>query len=187
MDVGHNTSPGALPDSEMVVFAREMRRDFTRFMMEYQFAVDEVLTKVTILQKEFQHLHQYNPIEHVSSRVKSPESILKKVVRRRCAPTLPAIRAAITDIAGIRVTCSFIADTYQLLEALTSQSDVRIIQIKDYIANPKPNVQEPARHRRDPGVPLHRCGTGDRRGADPDHRDGLLGQPGAQDLLQVPR
>ncbi len=120
-------------------FVRQMQRDFTRFIMEYRFAVDEVLTKVTILREEFLHLHRYNPIEHVSSRVKTPESILRKVVRKGCEPTLPAIRRNITDIAGIRITCSFIADTYRLLEALTSQSDLRVIEIRDYIARPKPN------------------------------------------------
>jgi putative GTP pyrophosphokinase len=164
-----------------------MQRDFTRFIMEYRFAVDEVLTKVTILREEFLHLHRYNPIEHVSSRVKSPESILRKVVRKGCEPTLPAIRRNITDIAGIRITCSFIADTYRMLDALTSQSDLRVIEIRDYIAHPKPNGYKSLHVILEIPVPVHRAGRGDRRGADPDDRDGLLGQPGAQDLLQVRR
>ncbi|MDT0234838.1 GTP pyrophosphokinase family protein [Curtobacterium sp. BRB10] len=108
-------------------------------MMEYRFAVDEVLTKVTILREEFLHLHRYNPIEHVSSRVKTPESILDKVDRRGVGPALGTIRQEITDIAGVRITCSFIADTYRILDALTSQDDVRVIAVKDYIAEPKPN------------------------------------------------
>ncbi|WEL95280.1 hypothetical protein P1N98_12055, partial [Tsukamurella tyrosinosolvens] len=52
-----------------------MRDELTRFLMEYQFAVKEVLTKVTILREEFLQLHRYNPIEHVTSRIKKPESI----------------------------------------------------------------------------------------------------------------
>ena len=127
------------PNSSMIAFARKMRVDFSRFMMEYQFAVDEVLTKVTILRTEFLHLHRYNPIEHVTSRVKTPESILDKASRRGIDPSFDVIREQITDIAGIRITCSFISDTYRVLEALTSQDDVRVIQVKDYIANPKPN------------------------------------------------
>ncbi|WP_108496483.1 GTP pyrophosphokinase family protein [Promicromonospora sp. AC04] len=123
----------------MLVYARQMREDFARFMMEYQFAVDEVLTKVTILREEFRHLHRYNPIEHVASRIKTPDSILEKVSRKQCAPTLPSIRENITDIAGVRITCSFIADTYRILEALTSQDDVRVVDLKDYIAHPKSN------------------------------------------------
>lgn len=108
-------------------------------MMEYRFGVDEMLTKVSILREEFIHLHQYNPIEHVTSRVKSPEGILEKVVRRGCAPTLEEIRRNITDIAGIRITCSFLKDTYHVLDMITSQHDVRVLAIKDYIKNPKPN------------------------------------------------
>nr|WP_231855627.1 GTP pyrophosphokinase family protein [Tsukamurella pseudospumae] len=116
-----------------------MRDALTRFLMEYEFAVKEVLTKVTILREEFLQLHRYNPIEHVTSRIKKPESIVKKVARRGIAPELPLIREAITDIAGIRITCSFIADTYRILETVTAQDDVRVLMIKDYIAHPKPN------------------------------------------------
>ncbi|WP_420842419.1 GTP pyrophosphokinase [Glycomyces paridis] len=123
----------------MLEFAHQIREDFGRFMMEYRFAVDEVLTKVTILREEFRHLHRYNPIEHVTSRLKTPESILEKVARRGYAPTLPSIRANVTDIAGIRITCAFMADTYRILDALTSQHDVRVVAVKDYIAEPKPN------------------------------------------------
>ncbi|MEU3331225.1 GTP pyrophosphokinase family protein [Glutamicibacter creatinolyticus] len=123
----------------MLDFAQSLRQKLPRFMMEYRFGVDEMLTKVSILREEFIHLHQYNPIEHVTSRVKSPEGILEKVVRRGCAPTLEEIRRNITDIAGIRITCSFLKDTYHVLDMITSQHDVRVLAIKDYIKNPKPN------------------------------------------------
>ncbi|WP_410468461.1 GTP pyrophosphokinase family protein [Tsukamurella columbiensis] len=131
--------PGFVPDAATLARARRMRDELTRFLMEYQFAVKEVLTKVTILREEFLQLHRYNPIEHVTSRIKKPESIVKKVARRGIAPELPLIREAITDIAGIRITCSFIADTYRILDTITAQHDVRVIVVKDYIAEPKPN------------------------------------------------
>lgn len=139
--IGHGTGEleSATTDANMIAFARRMREDFARFMMEYQFAADEVLTKVMILRKEFLHLHHYNPIEHVVSRIKTPESILDKVSRRGLEPSLDSIRENITDIAGIRITCSFIADTYRVLKTLTSQDDVRVLTVKDYIAQPKPN------------------------------------------------
>ena len=108
-------------------------------MMEYQFAVDEVLTKVSILREEFLYLHKYNPIEHVSSRVKTPESIMRKVARRNIAPSLTAIRENLSDIAGVRITCSFVKDIYKVLNTLTAQNDLKLIQIKDYIKNPKPS------------------------------------------------
>lgn len=131
--------PDGLLDQPMVAFIRRMREAFIRMQMEHQFAVDEVLTKVSILRQEFLHLHRYNPIEHVGSRVKSAASILDKAMRRDLELTPEAIRAGITDIAGVRITCSFIADTYRVLDTLASQSDVRIITVKDYIAHPKPN------------------------------------------------
>ncbi len=134
---GHE-SPG-LPAPSMIAFMGQMREAFTRLQMEHQFAVDEILTKVSILRHEFLHLHRYNPIEHVGSRVKSPTSILDKALRRGLELTPTAIRAGITDIAGVRITCSFIADTYRILDTLTSQADVRVITVKDYIAHPKPN------------------------------------------------
>lgn len=119
--------------------AQAFHHDFQRFMMEYQFAVDEMLTKVSILREEFLYLHKYNPIEHVSSRVKTPESIMRKVSKRNIAPSLPIIRENISDIAGVRITCSFVKDIYKVLNTLTSQSDLKVIQIKDYIKNPKSN------------------------------------------------
>ncbi|MFF9684922.1 GTP pyrophosphokinase family protein [Streptomyces sp. NPDC014623] len=134
-----HSAGGEPPEPADVVFMRRMRKDFQRIRMEHEFAVDEMLTKVSILRKEFLHLHRYNPIEHVGSRVKSTASILRKVARLGIDPTPEAIRAGLHDIAGVRITCSFIADTYRVLEALTSQTDVGVLQIKDYIAHPKPN------------------------------------------------
>jgi putative GTP pyrophosphokinase len=133
------TGSGEPPNPSMIAFVRRMREDSTRLQMEHQFAVDEVLTKVAILRQEFMHLHRYNPIEHVGSRVKSPASILDKALRRGLELTPEAIRAGITDIAGVRITCSFIADTYRVLDNLTSQSDVRVLTVKDYIVRPKSN------------------------------------------------
>ncbi|MFI5658349.1 GTP pyrophosphokinase family protein [Streptomyces sp. NPDC051684] len=127
------------PKPDDVALARQIRAGFQRIQMEHEFAVDEVLTKVSILRKEFLHLHRYNPIEHVGSRVKTTKSILDKVTRLGIEPTPEAIRAGLHDIAGVRITCSFIADTYRVLEALTSQTDVKVLRIKDYIAEPKPN------------------------------------------------
>ncbi len=116
-----------------------VRADFTRFMMEFKFGMDEIETKISILQEEFTHLHDYNPIEHVLTRLKTPESILDKVRRRGLDPSFDAIRDNITDIAGVRVTCSFVRDVYHVYEMLSSQPDVEVLEVKDYIARPKPN------------------------------------------------
>jgi putative GTP pyrophosphokinase len=118
---------------------RSLRDDFARFMMPYKFGIDEITTKISILREEFSQLHDYNPIENVSSRLKTPESIVEKVVRKGCDPSFEAIRASITDIAGVRVTCSFASDVYRIFELLTGQNDIRLIATKDYVAQPKPN------------------------------------------------
>lgn len=117
----------------------QLRNDFTRFMMGYKFGTDELMTKINILKEEFTHIHQYSPIEHVTSRLKTPESLLEKARRKNCPLTFEDIRKNIFDIAGIRITCSFISDTYRVADMLTGQSDVQVIEIKDYIASPKPN------------------------------------------------
>ena len=117
----------------------QLRRDFTRFMLQYQFAVEEVTTKISILREEFRLLHDYNPIEHVGSRLKTPESIIGKVARKGCGTSFDAIRSEITDIAGMRITCSFTTDVYRLFDMLTNQSDITVHAVKDYIAHPKPN------------------------------------------------
>lgn len=129
----------AVLDPDTLGFAKHMREETERLLMEHRFAVEEVLTKVNILREEFLHLHRYNPIEHVGSRVKTLPSILNKAARKGCDPTMNCIREHIHDIAGVRITCSFIADTYQILDALASQDDVRVLEIKDYIKKPKPS------------------------------------------------
>src|SRR5690606_32590893 len=120
--------------------AKELRDEFQRFLREYEFGMREVETKISILRDEFTHDHAYNPIEHVKSRLKTPDSIAEKVARRGIEdPDFDRIREEITDIAGVRVTCSFVADVYQLFDLLTQQDDITVRIVKDYIANPKPN------------------------------------------------
>ena len=111
----------------------------TRFMMAYKFALDEVNTKINILKDEFNYIHDYNPIEHVKSRVKSPESILKKVIKKGSSFEFDSIKENIRDIAGIRITVSFISDIYKLADMLKTQKDITVIESKDYILHPKSN------------------------------------------------
>ncbi|WP_096190956.1 GTP pyrophosphokinase [Neobacillus soli] len=118
---------------------RALKVELTRFMMAYKFALDEMNTKINILKDEFNYIHDYNPIEHVTSRLKSPESIFKKIYRKGHDFSLPAIKENVRDIAGIRITCSFISDIYELSKMLANQKDIRVIDYKDYIKNPKPN------------------------------------------------
>lgn len=118
---------------------RKFKTELTRFLMMYKFGLDEMSTKIDILKQEFQYVHDYNPIEHVESRIKSPESILRKVRKKGFELSLSSIRENINDIAGIRIVCSFISDIYKISEMLEKQKDMRLIECKDYIRNPKPN------------------------------------------------
>lgn len=118
---------------------KKLKNEVTRFMMMYQFALNELETKIEILKEEFQFLHDYNPIEHTKSRVKSLESIMSKISRKGVPLSLEDIKNHIKDIAGLRITCSFIADIYQIRDMLKNQFELRVTDEKDYIEHPKPN------------------------------------------------
>ncbi len=108
-------------------------------MFLYNAALKEINTKIEILNDEFVQVHNYNPIEHVKSRIKSAESIVRKLKRNGYEVTIDNMNKYLNDIAGIRIICSFTSDIYTIAEMISNQSDVKVIQIKDYIANPKSN------------------------------------------------
>jgi putative GTP pyrophosphokinase len=117
----------------------EAAQELSQLLMPYRFGLEEMQTKINILREELSHRPEGSPIEHVSSRLKSIDSIRAKASRIGCEFTPEAIAHQIFDIAGIRVVCSFLEDAYWVLSMLTSQSDVKVVEIKDYIADPKPN------------------------------------------------
>lgn len=130
-------SGGPIPPAGQLL--KDLQRRLMSFRLHYKFAIDEMMTKITILREEFEHTHDYSPIEHVRTRLKSTDSLLSKVVRTGCAPEIDAIREEIRDIAGIRITCSFVEDAYWVAQMITQQPDVTLVETKDYIAAPKPN------------------------------------------------
>ncbi len=103
----------------------------------YNAALKEVGTKLEILNEEFQHVHQYNPIEHIKTRIKTPESIVKKLHRYGYETSIENMVKYINDIAGVRLICSFTSDIYRLAEMIGNQDDLKVLSIKDYIKNPK--------------------------------------------------
>ena len=106
-------------------------------MFLYNSAIKEVGTKLEILNDEFQHVHQYNPIEHIKTRVKTPESIVKKLRKYGYEISIENMVKYVNDIAGVRLICSFTSDIYRLAEMIGNQSDLKVLSIKDYIKNPK--------------------------------------------------
>ena len=106
-------------------------------MFLYNAALKEVGTKLEILNDEFHHVHQYNPIEHIKTRIKTPESIVKKLKKYGYETSIENMVKYINDIAGIRIICSFTSDIYRLASMIGNQSDLKVLSIKDYIKNPK--------------------------------------------------
>ncbi len=103
----------------------------------YNSALKEIGTKLEILNDEFQHVHRYNPIEHIKSRIKTAESIVKKLKKRGYESTIENMVKYVNDIAGVRVICSFTSDIYQIADMLANQNDIHVLAIKDYIKSPK--------------------------------------------------
>ena len=103
----------------------------------YNSALKEVGTKLEILNDEFQHVHQYNPIEYIKRRIKTPESIVKKLKRNNYEVSIDNMVNYVNDIAGIRIVCSFTSDIYRLAEMIGKQNDLTVVSVKDYIKHPK--------------------------------------------------
>jgi len=125
-------------DIEFTQF-KQLKTDLLRFMLSYKFALEEVSTKINILTQEFQYFHNYNPIEHVKSRLKSPQSIIDKIKRKGFPLSIEHIKEQVRDIAGIRITCSYKSDIYKISTMLQNQKDIQVIEVKDYMKDPKPN------------------------------------------------
>ena len=103
----------------------------------YNAALKQVQTKMEILNDEFQRVHRYNPIEHIKARIKSSESIVKKLKRYGYESTIENMITYVNDIAGIRIICSFTSDIYRIADMVANQKDIKVLSIKDYITYPK--------------------------------------------------
>ncbi len=117
----------------------ERFKDFSKFMMMYGCAIKEVRTKFEVLNDDFSVVNKRNPIEMIKSRVKSPISIIDKLERRNLPMTMESILENLNDVAGVRIICSFIEDIYMIADMFQKQDDITLIEVKDYIKNPKPN------------------------------------------------
>ena len=126
----------------MEIRTKEIDSDITSWeevLLVYNSALKQISTKIAILHDEFQQVHRYNPIEHIKFRIKTPESIVKKLKRNGYESTISNMVKYVNDIAGIRVICSFTSDIYKIAEMISSQSDIRVISVKDYLVSPKPS------------------------------------------------
>lgn len=118
---------------------KKFARPYRELMSFYSCAIMEVETKFRVLSEDMSLAFERNPIETIHTRLKSPESVMNKMIRRQIPLSVENIRDNIHDIAGVRVVCSFQSDIYMLADSFLMQDDVTLIQRKDYFQNPKPN------------------------------------------------
>lgn len=118
----------------------QLLKDYFEIQTVYSAAIKEMSTKLEILDNEFHFRYKRNPIHNIQSRLKSPESIFNKVLKKGLhSADKQTVTDNITDIAGIRVICQYIDDIYTIAELLTKQDDVTVVSVSDYIKNPKEN------------------------------------------------
>ena len=129
----------SLLSDEFLDLIQRNKKPFDLLMCYYECAIMEVETKFKVLNQEHSLEYDRNPIESIKTRVKSYESILKKIRKKDIPITMEAIEENIKDIAGVRVICSFQDDIYALEESFLKQDDIELIERKDYIKNPKPS------------------------------------------------
>lgn len=112
---------------------------FQEMEMMYSCAIREVRTKAEVLNDEMSVRYHRNPISSITSRVKKPESIIYKLHKKGLPFTVEAVMANLSDVAGVRIICEFVDDIYTVANLIAMQDDLRVVKIKDYIRNPKPN------------------------------------------------
>jgi len=122
-----------------VLFSSEEFARMKDKLVFYRCALRNMETRVDALLEDFINLQPYNPIEHVKSRVKSPERIAEKLNRRNFPITAQSAFEHLTDIAGMRCICSYAKDIFTMADVFKRQPDIRIIHEKDYISEPKPS------------------------------------------------
>lgn len=136
--MNHKTQEKWLETADAQTFVNNTAK-FNDLMMMYRCTVREVRTKLEVLNDEFSVEYKRNPISFIKTRIKKPESILRKLNKLGYDFTAENIQEHLNDVAGIRVVCAFIDDIYTIADLLSSQDDITVIQVKDYIKNPKPN------------------------------------------------
>lgn len=129
----------SLLSDEFLNFMQQNKKPFDLLMSYYECAIMEIETKFRVLNHELSLEYDNNPIESIKTRVKSYDSILKKIRRKNIPLNLQAIEENLKDIAGVRVICAFPDDIYKLAESFLKQDDITLIERKDYIKNPKPS------------------------------------------------
>ena len=129
----------SLLSDEFLEMLEKNKKPMDLLMSYYKCAIMEIETKFKVLNQEYSLQYDKNPIESIKTRVKSYDSLLRKIRNKNIPLTLDSIEKNITDIAGVRVICSFPDDIYEIAESFLNQDDITLVEKKDYIENPKPS------------------------------------------------
>jgi len=107
------------------------------FLLKTDFALKMLETELDILMREYEHKNKYNPVEHIKSRIKSKDSAIKKLERKKCEVTADNIMKNVHDMIGIRIVCSFLSDVSDIVNIIKNSKHLKIKSEKDYITTPK--------------------------------------------------
>lgn len=135
----HALQKGDNQAEEILNYLKRNTAPVWEFLSRYKCAAMEIETKFNVLNERFSIQYDENPIESIKVRIKSLDSIARKMIRKKISPSFDAIEQNIRDIAGVRVICSFERDVYQMADHFLKQDDITLLERKDYIANPKEN------------------------------------------------
>lgn len=112
-------------------------KEFEKIMFIYKVAIKEINTKLEILKDECKLFYNYDLIDHINTRIKSPESITNKMKNKGLQYTYKEMIKNINDIAGIRAICPVQKDIYSIRNLITKIPGIRVLKEKDYVRNPK--------------------------------------------------
>lgn len=114
-----------------------MKKDFEKVLLKYTAALKTLETQISILLQDFEFQNDYNPVEHVKTRIKSYDSIEKKLTKKGYSVTSSNIEKYVHDMIGMRIVCSFLPDVYKIIEMIENSDQITVHKKKDYISNPK--------------------------------------------------
>lgn len=120
-------------------FTDEEFKNIKNLLTIYEWGHKTLLTKLNIIHEDYKNFHESSPIEYITGRIKSPESIAGKLHKMGADLTAESAKAKLKDMAGLRIICPFAKDIYQLVDLLKTMPDLMILQEKDYVTHPKPS------------------------------------------------
>lgn len=135
----HSTAFNTLSMPKEIGDFYRQAREYRESILKYQCAIKEIKAKLEILNDEMTLYSDRNPIKMIKTRVKDPLSTIEKLNRRNWPVSVESMEKNLNDVAGVRIICSFIDDIYDLAGMMESQDDITVVEVKDYIKNPKPN------------------------------------------------